>query len=573
MKNSNYLYRKLFRNYTIIITVIVLVLELYFITSIREQRQETNLRYAQMMCENAVNYVNDMTEDMDRNLYEIYDKETVLEDMVWYLESPLDEYLRKKLDAYSESNKDVYEGIHEFAKSSMEQNESIIQISFISYAREKRTDYQKGGETRSYPFSKNDLEQLNRRDMVIDNTFFLKKELRNPINLKNIGLFMITYDGSGLDEAYQYYRNAQLIAFDGEGSVLYSSEGIGSGQFFDENKIMLGNVQIEQQLGAFVEMRKISGLTIAGYIAKHEARAIPFGVWLTLISVGIGLFVLGELSAHLKLKHLERRMDGILQAMNKVTKGDLDVRIEQGKEDDELDIIGENFNQMCTDLNTYIQRSYMAEIEQKNAEISALQSQINPHFLYNTLESIRMRAISNGDKEVGKMLYGLAVIFRSQVKESNIITLAKELHYCKKYLELFEFRYQGKFSFEMECREEWMGVPVIKFIVQPFIENYFVHGIRLENSDNLIRIFVEEEKQDFLIVLEDNGRGMREEEIEEKNRQFKENSQQGNSIGMINVQRRMRAVYGENYGIQLEKREMGLKVILRFPKEDMVCTR
>lgn len=552
--------------------IIVFALEIYFVTSIREQWQETNLRYTQMMCDNAVNYIKEMMEDFNRNLSGIYEKETVTEDMVWYLESPLDEYLRKKLDVYSESNRNVYEGISEFAASEMEQNPSIVEISFISYAQERKTDYRIGG-TQSYFYNKTDLERLNNSDMVHDNTFYIKKELRNPITLDSIGLFMITYDGTKLKEAFQFYQNAQLIAFDGEGSVLYSSEGIGSEQFFDENKIILGNVKIEQKLGAFVDLRKIGGLTIAGYIRKEEARAIPIGIWVTLISVGMVLFAIGELFVYLKLKHLEKRMDGILQAMDKVTQGDLKVRIQRGREEDELDIIGENFNQMCTDLSTYIQKSYMAEIEQKNAEISALQSQINPHFLYNTLESIRMKAISNGDKEVGKMLYCLAVIFRSQVKEDNIITLAKELHYCKKYLELFEFRYQGKFSFEIECREEWMDASVIKFIIQPFIENYFVHGIRLEDSNNVFKISVGEDNRGFLIFIEDNGRGMGIGDIEEKNRQLRENSQQGNSIGMINVQRRMRAVYGEDYGVQIQEREIGLKVVLSFPKEETKCIK
>lgn len=96
-------------------------------------------------------------------------------------------------------------------------------------------------------------------------------------------------------------------------------------------------------------------------------------------------------------------------------------------------------------------KSYLAEIEQQNAEMQALQSQINPHFLYNTLEAIRMKAICNGDREVGKMLYSLAVTFRSQLKEADVITLMQEMHYCKKYLELFEYRYQGKFRSSVEC--------------------------------------------------------------------------------------------------------------------------
>ena len=102
---------------------------------------------------------------------------------------------------------------------------------------------------------------------------------------------------------------------------------------------------------------------------------------------------------------------------------------------DELDTIADHFNDMCAKLEEYIQKSYTAEIEKKNAQMQALQSQINPHFLYNTLEAIRMRAICNNDREVGKMLYSMSVLFRSQLKENDWITVGQELDYCKQYLE------------------------------------------------------------------------------------------------------------------------------------------
>ncbi len=101
---------------------------------------------------------------------------------------------------------------------------------------------------------------------------------------------------------------------------------------------------------------------------------------------------------------------------------------------------------MCRKLDAYIQKSYLAEIEKKNAQLQALQSQINPHFLYNTLEAIRMKAICNGDRDVGKMLYSMSVLFRSQLKDADWITIGQELDYCKQYLELFEYRYNGIFK-------------------------------------------------------------------------------------------------------------------------------
>ena len=239
----------------------------------------------------------------------------------------------------------------------------------------------------------------------------------------------------------------------------------------------------------------------------------------------------------------------------------------------ELDVIARYFNEMCVNLDEHIKKRYLAEIEQKDAEMSALQSQINPHFLYNTLEAIRMKAICNGDREVGKMLYSLAVTFRAQIKEADVITLAQELHYCKKYMELFEFRYQNQFRASVECPEEYLQVPVIKFVLQPVIENYFIHGIRMKEQDNYVRIVVEKETErngkGFRIIVEDNGKGMDEEAMAAKNRELaKDSMEKHSSIGIANVNRRLRAVYGRECGICLEPgSEGGLRVILRFRPE------
>lgn len=134
----------------------------------------------------------------------------------------------------------------------------------------------------------------------------------------------------------------------------------------------------------------------------------------------------------------------------------------------------------------------------------ALQSQINPHFLYNTLESIRMKAICNGDIEVGRMLYILAFLFRNQLKENDIIPIKNEINYCQKYLEIFKFRYEEKFEFTINCPEEILDKQIIKFTLQPLIENYFVHAIKLENNDNRISINIKEKNNKIIIEIEDN---------------------------------------------------------------------
>lgn len=167
------------------------------------------------------------------------------------------------------------------------------------------------------------------------------------------------------------------------------------------------------------------------------------------------------------------------------------------------------------------------------------------------------------------MLYSMAALFQSQLKEADVITLAQELHYAKRYMELFEYRYLDKFIWKVSCGDSFLQVPIIKFVVQPVLENYFEHGIRLESNDNIINLSVKEMGKYILILVEDNGRGMTEPEMEEKNTALQADELDFHkSMGLGNVNRRLKAVYGPECGLTLSKSSMdGLTVTLRFLKE------
>lgn len=291
----------------------------------------------------------------------------------------------------------------------------------------------------------------------------------------------------------------------------------------------------------------------------------PMRVFL-VISTGAFAGAAGFLTIRRYAKRLNRRVVLILEAMDKVTTGDFKVRLNIWKKEDELDMIADNFNLMCEKLELYIEKSYLEEIERKNAQMQALQSQINPHFLYNTLEAIRMKAICNGDREVGKMLYSMVVLFRSQLKEADVITLGQELDYCKQYLELFEYRYQGTFRSYVDCPSRLLSLPVIKFVLQPVLENYFIHGIERDRQDNQVSIWAEQKRDTLYLYVRDNGSGMDEEKIAQLNAQLWKNektSENKDNIGIYNVNRRIKAVCGEGYGISLEAADpKGLLVIL-----------
>lgn len=564
-KNSKQIYKRLIITYTCVILGIVLVLEGYLIMSIQKERRTRDLEYNQEMCQEAANYTERIANIAADVQYGLYQNKTQIEDTVWFLTLDLEGYFRKKFEEYSKNNNYVYQGMDYFAKDAFRYSSNMTHITFVSFSSNKMYTYYPNGDTKTDVCSYDAKLDKDFNIQIKDGNITFNKEIFDPDTFQEIGSLKISFNMKGFSDLEGNYGESKLLIFLDNKGTLYSSE---KEAWINELKKNDDITVLEKKHHIYINKVRTRELNIITYVDKGKTGEIPILVWIMLLWMGIGLFLIGMYFVNKKILHLSNRLEVILKGMERVMGGDLSVRLEVKKED-ELDIIAENFNIMCENLDTYIEKSYLAEIEQKNAEMSALQSQINPHFLYNTLEAIRMKAICNGDKEVGKMLYGLAVVFRSQIKDDNIVNVAKELYYCKKYLELFVFRYQNKFQFTIDCPEEYAVMPVIKFIVQPIIENYFAHGIRLQEDDNFLEIKVQRNNNNLLIHVKDNGIGMTEDEIIKKQEEMKEKISKTGSIGLLNVHRRMVAAYGDNYGIELRKnQQQGLWVTLKIPLEE-----
>ncbi|WP_281533087.1 sensor histidine kinase [Anaerocolumna aminovalerica] len=554
-KKSKQLYYKIFFTYTAILVFTVGVLMVYFISSNKARIFETNLDYMKMLSEEAVSYMEECSNDVGYIKGDLYQLPVISEDLLNYLRYDEETYQVKRLEKYIASTTLKYNGFESFIIKNMETYSNILQIDLISYLRLESTSCYSDGIKNRTTLPKNKIDQIRDGDLAGRGRFSFLKELRDPDTMESVGCMIVIFKADVFDKLQNYYSKAELAVYNMEGTAVYNSL-----DDYSEKEVI--NLEKDNEYSI---KKTVKDYVIYTFIDKNQARQLPMSLLLTIFGVGVTMIIIGEMCINIYLQKLTGRLNYILDGMNKITTGDLSVRLEVDNNGDELDLISKNFNDMCVKLDRYIQRSYLAEIEQKNAELEALQDQINPHFLYNTLESIRMKAICNGDKDVAKMLYSMAVIFRSQLKESDVITVIQEIHYCKKYLELFEFRYQGKFTSTVICPEEYMNYPIIKFILQPVIENYFVHGIRGESEGNEICILVESDEDALIINVIDNGRGMSDEEIEAKNKELMENKRETKkSIGLINVNGRLKAVYGEEYGVLLKSSDSGgMHIILR----------
>ncbi len=558
-KGSRQLYRKMLLVYTAVLVGVVILLVMYSISESRQQAKDTNQDYMKLAAQEARDYILQSSENTEHIMSSLYNSYSELNDLCHYLSDNIDEYMKYRLDTYGGSSSVAYSGIEDFWSGMFDSYGQLERIRVYSIQQQILTYYESDGTTRreSVPVRLMEKEEIYSAGQK---EIYFRKELRNPVTLEAMGWMEAVFSTEKLDDIVKFYDRAKLLVCDSAARTIYSSE---EGLFWNQ---AVSISELEKSLNAYVWEEDALSLRIFTVLPKKEASHIPVWRMIAIIALGAALTAVGEIGIHFYLSGIMNRLETIVEGMEKVTTGELNTRIDCGKKGDELDIIADNFNQMCQDLDLYIKRSYLAEIEQKNAELAALQSQINPHFLYNTLEAIRMKAICNGDREVGRMLYSMAALFQSQLKADDVILLAQELHYSKKYMELFEYRYNGKFRWDMECDEKLLQVPVIKFVIQPVLENYFAHGIRLESDSNYIRVEVREAGDFMLVVIEDNGRGMPAEEMETRNAALRADEFDSHkSMGLANVNRRLRAVYGEECGLTLsESIWKGLKVTLRF---------
>ena len=205
------------------------------------------------------------------------------------------------------------------------------------------------------------------------------------------------------------------------------------------------------------------------------------------------------------------------------------------------------------------------EIILRKTELRALQAQINPHFLYNTLDSIAWMCEDGRNKEAVDMVNALARLFRISISKGHeLIPIEKEVEHAKSYLQIQKFRYKNQFEYFFDVEEQCLHYYCNKITLQPIIENAIYHGLNRMIEEGVIRIRIWEEDGDVIFSVSDNGVGMTKEQCDAL---LKEDSGRETGIGMKNVNDRVRIYFGEKYGMRIESEpDEGTTVYIRMPK-------
>jgi len=234
---------------------------------------------------------------------------------------------------------------------------------------------------------------------------------------------------------------------------------------------------------------------------------------------------------------------------------------------DEIGLLHRTFRRMVERINTLITENYANRLLLKETEFKALQAQINPHFLYNTLESINWLARVNGQAEISRMVEALGYLLRNAVSmKQPLIPLADELEIVRHYVTIQKFRYEERLQFSLEVPKEYLNRRIPKLSLQPLLENAFKHALEPGLDGCRIALRAYETEDAFCVAVEDDGPGMPPDILDRLRAGTLRTRGQG--IGLRNIDERIRIAFGEAWGLQVESGAgRGTRVVLRMPKE------
>lgn len=269
---------------------------------------------------------------------------------------------------------------------------------------------------------------------------------------------------------------------------------------------------------------------------------------------------------------ITRPVGDLCEAARQIGKGDFSIRADT-EAADEIAVLTESFNKMTEKIGNLVQVKEQQQQNLKKTEIKLLQAQINPHFLYNTLDAIVWLVEEQKTREAVQMVTSLSQFFRTTLSEGrDYVTVLEEENHVRSYLEIQQVRYQDIMEYDIDMDSDLYTYHVPKLLLQPLVENAIYHGIK--NKRGIGRIVIRGIKRDteMLFLVQDNGKGMSQEEIQQLRKKIenREEKEAGN-FGLRNVNERIKTYYGESYGLTLEQNQGGgITVLVLLPLKDII---
>ncbi|UKS30505.1 sensor histidine kinase [Paenibacillus sp. HWE-109] len=423
------------------------------------------------------------------------------------------------------------------------------------------------------------FHRVNAKESVIS----IARVINKAGSKQPIGTMLIDIRLDSLREILKLSEDSKrnFIIIDDKGGVIYNS---------DRNQVISNistNLQdptiqhvLKEQSGSFYAhfsaadsfinfvTSPYSGWKVIQYIDEKEMTKqadilIKIVLTLAFLSLGTALLFMFILSAR-----VTKPIILLSRQVKLVGLGKFDVDLSSDRQD-EFGVLYQGIRKMVEDLQIYIERSSTAKVQQKVAQFGALKSQINPHFLANVLESIQMKAVINGQREISDMVGMIGRLFRTHIQTGKeTVTLREELEHIRLYVKIQQLRFGDKIQYTERLDAGSESLQVMHFSLQPLIENAIVHGLERLNGPGVLEVSTVKSVNDMLIIIKDNGVGIGEEKLQQTRLRLFQPSDtlDEEHIGIKNVHDRIKFYFGEQYGLDIYSQlGKGTTVIIRIP--------
>jgi two-component system, sensor histidine kinase YesM len=577
---------KLLAIYILVTAIPILLVGAYLNYSTRE-----------IVLKNVRNEVETSVDKMEMSLHNIFDRVTNTSDLIYLneeLKTILSTDYNEIIDIYNTYNqytifKEMIKHYDEIENIQFFMNKNMITDSYFIHADNviRNNDWYKEAVSKRGKISWVYMEeQWTKRNYlaltraVYGNTnellgvlaiYIAPDSLQSVIEGESYNTF-ITLD----KKLIIHHENRQYIGYEPSfQSILESSK---------EDSFLIDTVYNEEEVTLNIhEMVPDKSLDntiqITTIIPTEEIMQEPNKVFQQGLVIISFVLIVSVLLIGIFIRSFSSRIQQLRQTMFQVAKGNFQIKTKV-KGTDEISQVFEDLETTSKSVQKIIDEVYIHKIKeetwkrkQKEIDFKMLASQINPHFLYNTLEMIRMKALINKDPEVAKIIKILSKMMRSALERTDKpVSIKEEIQLIEHYLEIQKLRFGDQIEYKLNVEESVCSYRIYPLLIQPIVENAIIHGLEQKEEPGYIIVSMIEEDRQIVIEVKDNGIGMSKETLQEVNQKINDVDYQsnGNRIGVHNVQQRLRLLYGEEYYIHIESIQgLGTTMTINIPKNTM----
>lgn len=413
----------------------------------------------------------------------------------------------------------------------------------------------------------------------------LSRGLLNPYTGEVAGVFFVDLNYSAINdlcEKISLGSKGYIFVVDENGGIVYHPQQhlLYSGLRTERVKEVLENdgSTFTTEEGEDSKLYTISKSektrwTVVGVAYMEELLGNKRETQFAYVLIAMLLFIIAILIASLLSGAITKPIKALVESMKKVEQGQFKSASLDTIGNNEISTLTKSFNLMLTKIQNLMEQNIEEQRQKRKSELKALQAQINPHFLYNTLDSIIWMAEGGKDREVVLMTSALARLLRQSISnDDEIVTIANEVDYARSYLTIQKMRYKDRLEFSIDVDTDILQKKIVKLVLQPLVENAIYHGIKYKETKGMIWISGKNMGKTIVLKVEDNGQGMTGEQLSrvfEKREQNPLGNHKPSGVGARNVNNRLKLYFGPDYGLKYESEvNVGTVVTITIPNAE-----